>query len=230
MPPERASAEWPFLSLLSQEQRRFLRSRAMERAYTGETLVQDANSESLGAVLVTEGRLRMYLMGCEGREVTLGYSEAGDCLILGPAPQPSGLTLGLTVETECESRLTVLSTPAMDYLMTHNAALTAWCYRWVCAVGGHMLRAMQQALYMGVDQRVAHSLLEQCAWRKSRSLMITQERLAHQASTSREVVTRTLKVFSHAGLIRTGRGQIEVLDERGLAAVAEGRAKRGDAP
>ena len=221
---------WPFQALLSPEQQRFLHSRALERAYPADTLVLDEQSDDQGVLLVTEGRLRVYMLGSEGHEVTLFYAERGHCLLLNPEPYPFSMPLGLAIDAECDSEALLLSDEATRYLLSHNGDMALWAYRWISDAGSRMLRSLQRVLYAGIEQRVAQSLMEQCAWRKSRTLLITQEKLAHQASSSREVVTRTLKAFSRQGLIATRRGRIDVLDAAGLQAIAEGAAKGRETP
>ncbi|MCU0888297.1 MAG: Crp/Fnr family transcriptional regulator [Rubritepida sp.] len=50
----------------------------------------------------------------------------------------------------------------------------------------------------------------------------THEMLAEELATAREVVSRRLKAFERAHLVRLSRGRIEVVDRAGLAAAAEG--------
>ena len=48
----------------------------------------------------------------------------------------------------------------------------------------------------------------------------THERLAAATGTSREVATRTLGTMQAEGILRTGRGKVEVLDLERLEALA----------
>ncbi len=220
---------WPFWALLSPEQQRFLTARVLERVYPAGVLLLDEQSDGPGALLVTAGRLRLFLLGSEGHEVTLLYLEQGECLMMG-TEAPFAAPLGLALDTECESEVLMLSKDTVRYLLSHSRELALWAYRWVSETGSRMLRSLQSVLYAGIEQRVAQSLMEQCAWRKSRALAITQERLAHQASSSREVVTRTLKAFSRQGLIATRRGHIDVLDAERLQAIADGAGRGRETP
>ena len=47
----------------------------------------------------------------------------------------------------------------------------------------------------------------------------TQDVLARDAGTAREVVTRILKQFQNDGLVKLTRGKIEVLDASGLGKI-----------
>ena len=72
--------DWPFRELLTPEQQRLLRSRVLEREFPSDALVLDEQTDGPGALLVTSGRLRLYMLGSEGHGVTLFYVEKGECL------------------------------------------------------------------------------------------------------------------------------------------------------
>jgi CRP/FNR family transcriptional regulator len=50
-------------------------------------------------------------------------------------------------------------------------------------------------------------------------MRITHQEIASELGSSREVISRLLEDFSERGLIRSGRGEIEVLDLRGLESI-----------
>nr|MCR4822807.1 helix-turn-helix domain-containing protein [Treponema sp.] len=47
-------------------------------------------------------------------------------------------------------------------------------------------------------------------------LSITHDEIAREIASVREVVTKTLKYLSQEGLVRLGRGKIEILDRQRL--------------
>jgi CRP-like cAMP-binding protein len=52
--------------------------------------------------------------------------------------------------------------------------------------------------------------------RTSAKLHLTQEDLAALVGTTREVITRSLKIIAEKGIVRHGRGYIEVIDKKAL--------------
>lgn len=76
--------------------------------------------------------------------------------------------------------------------------------------------AMQQILFLRMDQRIATGLLDEFARTGDSHISLTQDKLARQISSSREVVTRMLKKMEKEGLLKVGRGCIELLDVDGL--------------
>jgi CRP/FNR family transcriptional regulator len=45
---------------------------------------------------------------------------------------------------------------------------------------------------------------------------VTHQELAAELGSSREVISRLLEDFGERGLVRTGRGSLEILDEEAL--------------
>ena len=66
---------------------------------------------------------------------------------------------------------------------------------------------------MKIDQRIALALHEEMNRQKTNVLSITHEDLAKQIGSVREVVSKTLKYMEEEGVVRLGRGKIEVLSE-----------------
>jgi CRP-like cAMP-binding protein len=68
-----------------------------------------------------------------------------------------------------------------------------------------------------VSTRLCAYLLERAERTSDATIAITQESLAEELGTVREIVVRTLRVLRERGVIRTaGRGRIEVIDLAGL--------------
>jgi CRP/FNR family transcriptional regulator len=61
-----------------------------------------------------------------------------------------------------------------------------------------------------MDSRLATLLIDRAAGENP--IRTTHQEIAAELGSSREVISRLLEDLSRAGLIRTGRGRIEVLD------------------
>jgi len=214
---------WPFQPLLTAEEARMLQTHTARHRYIRGTLLNN-ESGAMGAVLVLRGRLRVYLMGSEGRTVTLMHVEKDECFVLGSVPADIEGPLGVMLETETDCQLAVTSERTLDYLMERSAALTRWMYHSTMRSAGIMLRAAQRALFAGIPQRTAQALLAESRRQSSLQLCITQERLAREASSSREVITRMLGEFAERGLVCLSRGKIELLAPEALRGIAAGAA------
>ncbi len=79
--------------------------------------------------------------------------------------------------------------------------------------------AMQNLLFRRFDQRLASFLLEQSGRTGSDEIRMTQEQVAQNTSSAREVVARMLKRFAADGLLEVRRGTILLLDKDRLRAL-----------
>ena len=68
--------------------------------------------------------------------------------------------------------------------------------------------------------RLAALLVEESRLAESASLRLTHDQLARHLGSAREVVSRLLKDFQNDGLVRLGRGGVELLDLPALEALA----------
>ena len=82
---------------------------------------------------------------------------------------------------------------------------------------GELTDVIDDLLIHRTDQRIARWL----ANRAGPTIHVTQQELAQELGTVREVVSRTLKSFENRGWISSGRGTITVLQVAALAKHAE---------
>lgn len=75
---------------------------------------------------------------------------------------------------------------------------------------------MQQILFYGFDRRLATFLLNEYRRTGATSIRMTQEQIAQNVNSAREVVARMLKQFASDGLIENRRGVIVLKDIGGL--------------
>lgn len=75
---------------------------------------------------------------------------------------------------------------------------------------------MQQILFAKFDQRLAGFLLQEYEKTGSLQIRMTQEQVAQQINSAREVVARMLRRFVSDGLVEIRRGTILLRDIEGL--------------
>lgn len=179
-------------------------------------LLYNAGDKCLGLLLLRSGRLRVYLLSGEGREVTLyfiGLNEtsmlAGSCILNTPA-------LPVTVEAEVDSEVYIIPPMVYGHLIQLHPEAESYMSRTLMDSFSHTLKAVETVVFLTMEQRMALLILQQQSFEQSDRLHLTQEKMSRQLGTAREVVSRQLKKFADEGLVRTFRGGLEVLDSRGL--------------
>lgn len=63
-------------------------------------------------------------------------------------------------------------------------------------------------------------MLDESGKLQSDELKLTQEQIARYMGSAREVVSRLLKYFSEAGMVRSGRGTVTITDREKLQRLA----------
>jgi CRP/FNR family transcriptional regulator len=78
-----------------------------------------------------------------------------------------------------------------------------------------IISLVEEVVFHRMDQRIADYLVQNCPQGAQR-LEITHQLMASDLGTSREVVSRILKEFESQGIIRVGRGSVNILDSAQL--------------
>jgi CRP/FNR family transcriptional regulator len=71
---------------------------------------------------------------------------------------------------------------------------------------------MEQIMWKSIDKRLAAFLLEEAQLEETNQLKITHEKIANHMGTAREVITRMLRYFQSEGMVKLGRGTVELVD------------------
>lgn len=84
-----------------------------------------------------------------------------------------------------------------------------------------VVRVMESMIFKRFDQRLAGFLLSEYEKTGSTEIKMTQEQIAGNVNSAREVVARMLKQFSADGLIEVSRGRVILKDIQSLEKIKE---------
>lgn len=174
-------------------------------------------------LLLVEGRVKLGMVGPQGKEVILGFSAPGE--LLGEVAALDGEPRSATAEAVDPVRAIVIPRAAFErFVAGHPDAALA-----LLRSLAHRLRTadrqrMEFAAY-DVVGRVAHRLVELCDRHGEDdrlgtviTLPLSQEELAAWTASSREAVAKALQLLRRLGWVETQRRRIVVRD---LAALRE---------
>lgn len=187
------------------------------------TMVCTGGHDENGVFVVTDGLLRVYLMG-EDREMTLFYLHPGDIFCM-----HSGALVEAAEATElrfCD--FTTFQTKLESYPAI-SLALVAILGRAIMAC----MRTIEDLSFKDIKQRVALFFLDRAAAAKSDSerdvtlsISLTVEDIANMIGASRQATSTALNSLLKAGLLmRQGRSNYTIPDIAQLRAVAMGRSE-----
>lgn len=169
--------------------------------------------------LVVAGLLRARQTSLEGRDYTLFYLGPGACLNLLSALDGKPAVASVDALNDC--LVYYVSGFHLEQLMAADYAL-ARAFMQQLAGDARRLSGMVKGLALHtVRVRLARFLLSAAETAPAQHHW-TQEMIAAQLGTVRDVVGRVLRAFMDEGLIRRERGQLVVVDRTALEREADG--------
>lgn len=215
----------PRFSALSPAALDALAEGAVMRTYEPEAVIWLAGDEPRGLFVVLEGEVKI-VRSTEGRQHVIHRGGAG--ATLGEVPLFAGGTYPATAIAVGPVRCLVLPRARIDGAIVAHPELGRLFLRHLAGRVRDLVDRVDERSSTDVRTRVARRVLESAdpagAWF---TLGITQEALAEELGTVREVVVRALAELRASGTIESdGRGRYRVLDADRLE--RETAAERSD--
>ena len=177
-----------------------------------------------GFAVVLEGRIEVFLIGPNGRDILLYAVEPGGTCVQ--------TTLGLlggedyTGEALAATDCTLVLIPREMFLalMDGSAAFRAFVFAAFAERMQAMMHLLERVAFQRIESRLARALLDRA---EAGVVRATHHDLATAIGSAREVVSRRLDGFARRGLVSTERGTVTIRDAAALARLslaAEGEA------
>lgn len=210
---------FPFWSTLSDADQALLCEGTTTEHFEREQTVHD-NLGCSGLFIVKRGKLRLYMLSEDGKEITLYRLGVGDVCMLSASCVLQSITFDVYVDAEEPSECYRISAPIFGALCDRIPEVKIYALERAVARFSDVMWVMQQLVFMRQDQRLAIFLLEETEANGTSSVTMTHETIARHLGTAREVVTRTLKHLAADGMIEVTRKGITVLDKKKLHGLA----------
>ena len=207
----------PFWNQLTENQKERMEAGAVQRKAAAGTLLQGSGSQCLGFVILRSGRLRVYILSDEGREITLYRLFERDMCLFTASCVMKNIQFDVLVEAEMDTQMWVVPPELYKSLMEESAAAANYTNQLISSRFSEVMWLLEQVMWKSFDRRLAAFLLEESRLEGTPVLKLTHERIAAHMGTAREVVTRMLRYFQNEGLVRLSRGTVELADEKRLA-------------
>jgi CRP/FNR family transcriptional regulator len=206
----------PFWANLSPDEKAVVSQRAVTKRFAKGQLVSSNSSSCLGIVLILSGGVRVGLVSDEGREITLFRAGEGEVCVSTASCVIRQLAFDTDVTAETDTAILVIPSSVCAKLMESNIHVRAFVFEMQAERYSQTVRAIQAMLFKRFDQRLATYLVSEHDRTGSAEVKKTQEEIARDVNSAREVVARMLHEFSTRGLVEIRRGSIRLLDIEGL--------------
>lgn len=166
--------------------------------------------------LLLGGRVRVYKTAATGREITLYHIGEGDSCVLTASCIMSRTPFPAIAEAQTDLEA-VLIPAAQARAWMVDPAWCAFIFGLVSKRLADVIAVLEDVAFQRMDARIAAYVVRLAG--ASPVLTITHHEIAAELGTSREVVSRILKDFEGRGLVKVGRGELQVTDRARLLAV-----------
>ena len=206
----------PFWNNLVDEERTHLLSGTVLRTYKKDSYIYGMTDACLGMIYVQRGSIRVYITNEEGREITLFHIGSRECCIMSASCVITGISLDVQLYAEEETEILAIHSGMVQKLMDSNIYVRCFAYELATKRFSDVVWVMQEILFAGFDVRMARFLLSVYEKNGEKKIQMTQEAIAKEVNSAREVVARMLKQFASDELIELNRGAILIKDVEGL--------------
>lgn len=214
--PETLEELFPCWDSLSEDQRAQVRARTSQRLFEKGSRPHQGRGDCAGLFLLKNGQLRVFILSESGKEITLYRLFAWDICLFSASCIMRDIRFDLHVEAEKDTEAFIVPPDLYDSLTKASLPLANFTSRLISAHFSDIMWTLEQTLFTSFDRRLAGFLLEQSALEDSERLRITHDEIARHLGSAREVVTKMLNYLAAEGLVALGRGQVTLLDKKGL--------------
>jgi CRP/FNR family cyclic AMP-dependent transcriptional regulator len=204
----------PYFAHLHEDALKAVSQAAVRRHYGKDEVIFLEGDPCAGLHIVEAGRIRAFKVSRDGREQVVKVLGPGEFFnevaVLDGGPNPVSAMAAL------ESVLLIIGRNAMLDLLNRHPALAQGVIENLAARARHLVSLVEDLSLRTVSARLAKLLLTQAVGSDAAPRRLTQQEMAAQLGTVREMVGRALRSFEEEGLIRFDRHRIMILDREGL--------------
>jgi CRP-like cAMP-binding protein len=198
---------------------------AAKRPFAPGEMILLEGEQCRGAYFVAAGQVRVYRLSSSGRQQVLVRLGPGQSFNTVPPFQTHGLNHA-SVEGITSGLLYVVTCDDLSRLVGECPDLALVLLEDFAEKLDHLTSLVEDLSLRTVRGRLARFLLEHAEdGRVTRGW--TQDEMAAQLGTVRDMVGRTLRAFADAGLLRMDRQRIVLLDRKGMQAEVAGEPRAG---
>lgn len=167
-------------------------------------------------VLVLTGSIRVQVIGQDGREALLYRVGPGEACVLTTCCILSGDDFPAAAYTESQVTALSFGKAVFDRALEDAPTFRRFVFANLGARMVQVIARMEELAFRTIDRQLVDFLLLHTGQGRASPITTTHQKIAAELGTAREVVSRHLKRLETAGLVRLGRGSVEILDRGAL--------------
>jgi CRP/FNR family transcriptional regulator len=209
--PASALRAQPYFKSLNDGELAKLAQTLIERHYEKDEMIFLEGEPCQGLYIVREGTTKIFKLSPEGREQILTYVHAGgsfnEVAVFDGGPNPANVS---SVE---RTTLWIVPRRAIVDLIQERPDVALAIIQNLGTRLRHLVGLVEDLSLRQVSARLAKLLLETAS---GQGRALTQQEMAAQLGTVREMIGRSLRTLEARGFIRIEHGKVVILDREGL--------------
>lgn len=206
---------FPFWNTLSDNDKDFLCTHSSEVYFDKEQAVHN-NTECTGLYIVKSGRLRLYMLSEDGKEITLYRLSPGEVCMLSASCVLQSITFDVYIDAEIPSECYMINAAAFHTISEKIPAVKIFALETAVSRFSDVMWILQQIVFMSMDKRLAIFLYDEILSNGTDTITMTHDQIARHLGTAREVITRMLKHFAADSILNVTRKGIHIIDRTKL--------------
>lgn len=205
-----------FWNKLTSKEQEELNKNSVIKEYKKGSIIHSENNECLGMMILIQGEIRTCIVSEEGREITLFKLSEGDVCALSADCVIKQITFDTLMIAEKDCKVILINVSYFNELINQNIYARSYTYELISEKFSNVMWVIKEILFDKFDKRLASFLINEAKKNNTSKIKITQEQIAKDLNTAREVVSRMLKRFELDKIIEIQRGGVKILDLEAL--------------
>ncbi len=213
---------YPFLNNLDEEVKEIIKSSLIVRDLDMDYTLIHEGASCIGFSLIIKGFIRVYKISDKGREVTLYKLSSGDTCYLSMSCMLSDQSYPAFAEVVEPTTIAFIPSGIFNKYIYNTVEFQNYIFTNLYSKFNEVVNVLEEVAFASIDTRIAKYLLQTSQnLNNTKFLYLTQEKIAQEVGTSREVVSRMLTDFKNKDIITSKRGKITILDFDKLSSITK---------
>ena len=218
MNKEEILSEIAFWEFLNENEKNDIIQHSDIKEYKKGSLIYNNLNECLGMTKVIIGKIRVYIMSNEGREINLFEVKDRECCVMSASCIINKNNFKTNIIAEQDSTIIVISNRILKSIVENNIHVRCYIYEIMNNRMSEILILMQNMLFNDLSKRLSEYLIKIYKKNNNIEVTITQEEISKNIGASREGVSRILKKLEKENLISILRKKLILKDINSLKA------------
>lgn len=208
---------YSFINNLDENIKELIKSRIVIENLESNSQIMSRGDQCRGFSLILNGTIRVYKISDKGKEVTLYKLASGDTCYLSMSCMLTNEAYPAFAEVIEPTTIVFIPNDIFNKYIYNTLDFQKYMVTNLFSKYTDVINLLEEIAFERMDVRISKYLLDvSLKTNNSNFLYLTQERIAQELGTSREVVTRILTDFKNKDIITTQRGKITIIDREKL--------------